>query len=93
MNEIETKTIAVRTSDRSEEISSGNYNSNSYGTEPQKLLEVLKILPQEWALVAVGKDKAPLGKDWQNTPLTLEDFEQATQTGKFESLLINVSSG
>ncbi|MBW4662184.1 MAG: DUF3987 domain-containing protein [Drouetiella hepatica Uher 2000/2452] len=54
---------------------------------------MVKTLPEEWALVAVGDKKAPLGTDWQNKPLALEDFRKATQAGMFESLSITSKEG
>ncbi|MBD2028180.1 DUF3987 domain-containing protein, partial [Leptolyngbya sp. FACHB-711] len=89
MNETNTKTIAVASSDRSEKTFSGNYPSSNPKPTPQQLLEAVKTLPEAWALVAVGANKAPLGKDWTKLPLTQADFEKAVQTGEFESLLVH----
>ncbi|MEP0921217.1 DUF3987 domain-containing protein [Leptolyngbya sp. ST-U4] len=88
MNETNTKTIAVASSDRSEKTFSGNYPSSNPKPTPQQLLEAVKTLPEAWALVAVGANKAPLGKGWTKLPLTQADFEKAVQTGEFESLLV-----
>ncbi len=93
MDQIHKEAIAI-SSDRqnTKKISDRNSNSNNRIT-PHQLLQNLKLLPEDWALVAVGNNKAPLGNNWQNTPLTLQDFEAAVETGYFKCLKVKTQDG
>ncbi|MBW4490239.1 MAG: DUF3987 domain-containing protein [Trichocoleus desertorum ATA4-8-CV12] len=64
------------------------HSSKNAKPTPQQLLGFLKAIPGDWALVAVGDNKAPIGKNWQNTPLTKQDFEVAAQSGQFKRLAV-----
>lgn len=88
MQEIITDAITTTTSDRSKITLPGPYPSSNCKVTPQQLLKVLEILPKHWALVAVGDNKAPLGRNWTTHSLTPEDFEKAIQASKFETLLV-----
>ncbi|MBM0740411.1 DUF3987 domain-containing protein [Phormidium sp. CLA17] len=69
-------------------------SSNTNGKEvTQQLLQNLQLLPDSWALVPVGDNKAPLGKDWQSTPLTKASFETAVKVGYFQELKVNTKNG
>lgn len=52
----------------------------------QKLLQHLQVLPSNWAFVAVGNNKAPIGNNWQKTSLTKQSFEVAAKVGHFQEL-------
>ncbi|MEH2175331.1 DUF3987 domain-containing protein [Nostoc sp.] len=94
MSEIQKKAITATNSDCQSKKNSSAQDSNSINTiTPQKLLQDFKLIPKDWALVAVGNNKAPLGNNWQNTPLTLQDFEAAVETGYFKCLKVKTQDG
>lgn len=88
MTESHEKAIAATNSDRQTKTFSEHHSNISDKVSPQQLLEDLEELPDNWALVAVGKNKAPIGNNWQNTPLTKRDFKAAVQVGRFECLTV-----
>ncbi|QIR36786.1 hypothetical protein HCG51_08540 [Tolypothrix sp. PCC 7910] len=84
MDETQKEAITATNSDRQNKNKNSDYNYNRNNTIAlKKLLQDLKFLPEDWALVAVGNQKAPLGKNWQKTPLSRQDFEAAFQVGEF----------
>lgn len=86
MDEQDEKAIAAGNSDRPTN-SSTNLNSGSPITnQQQRLLQESSKCPADWALVAVGDTKNPLGENWQTSPLDKQDFEDAVQVGRFECL-------
>ncbi|MEH1931692.1 DUF3987 domain-containing protein [Nostoc sp.] len=89
MDEIHKEAIAVSSSDRQTENKISDYHSNRNNTiAHQELLQNLNSIPEDWALVAVGNKKAPVGKNWQNTPLKGQDFKAAVETGFFKCLTV-----
>jgi len=50
------------------------------------LLSQLAVLPDSWRFVPINGNKQPLGRDWQNTHMTVADFVQAEETGSFSKL-------
>ncbi|MBD2467871.1 DUF3987 domain-containing protein [Nostoc sp. FACHB-145] len=94
MDEIPKKAITATNSDRQSKKNSSAQDSNSNNTiTPQQLLQKLKSLPEDWAVIPVGHNKAPLGNNWQNTPLELHDFEAAVETGDFKRLTVKTHDG
>ena len=93
MDQIHKEAITTN-SDRQNTKKISDHNSNSSNRiTPHQLLQNLKLLPGDWALVAVGNNKAPLGNNWQNTPLTLQEFEAAVETGYFKCLKVKTQDG
>ncbi|MBD2207551.1 DUF3987 domain-containing protein [Calothrix sp. FACHB-1219] len=89
MDETHKEAITASNSDRQSTKKISAHNSNTSNTiKPQQLLQNMKLLPEDWALVAVGNNKAPFGNNWQNTPLTTQDFEAAVETGCFKCLTV-----
>lgn len=83
------KAIAATNTDRhAMNLSSTSHSTSSNKITPQQLLQALDLLPTSWALVAVGRNKAPLGTNWQKIPLTKQDFEVAVQDRCFERLTV-----
>ncbi|WP_414753191.1 DUF3987 domain-containing protein [Anabaena sp. CCY 9910] len=94
MDEINKEAITATNSDRQSKNKFSVHNSNSINTiTPQQLLQDLKLIPKDWALVPVGNNKAPLANNWQNTPLKLQDFEAAVETGIFKHLTVKTYDG
>lgn len=59
----------------------------------EDLLTEVSTLPSEWAFVACGGNKAPIGDNWQRIPLRSDDFHAAVKNGKFEKLSIQPKTG
>ncbi|MBD2458218.1 DUF3987 domain-containing protein [Nostoc sp. FACHB-87] len=94
MNEIHKEAITATNSDRQSKNKFSAHDSNSINTiTPRQLLQDLELIPKDWALVPVGNNKAPLGNNWQNTPLELHDFEAAVETGEFQCLKMKKQDG
>jgi hypothetical protein len=92
MNQTDKNAIAVATSDRQIKNSfSTHHPSSTSQITPLQLLQEVKRFPDDWALVAARGNKVPLGNNWQNTPLTKQDFEQAHRIGRFDRLVITPS--
>jgi len=88
------KAIASSTGDRSNSANFTDPDSNTLKLLHQRqLLEKLESLPSDWKLVAVGDNKAPLGKDWTRNPLAKEDFSKAVQLGHFQCLILKKKNG
>ncbi|BAY33717.1 bifunctional DNA primase/polymerase [Nostoc carneum NIES-2107] len=94
MDEIQKEAIAATNSDRRSKNKNSDQNSNRNTTRSlQELRQNLKLLPEDWALVAVGNNKAPLGKNWQKTPLSRQEFEAAFKLKEFKCLTVETKDG
>ncbi|WP_375470163.1 DUF3987 domain-containing protein [uncultured Nostoc sp.] len=94
MDEIHKEAIAATNTDRQSKKNLSAPDSNSINTiTHQQLLQNLKSIPKDWSLVPIGNNKAPLGNNWQNTPLEVHDFETAVKTGNFKRLTVKTHDG
>jgi len=89
MNQSDKNAIAVGTDDRqTKNTFSTDHPTSQPKVSTQELLQLVRMLPGNWALVAVGDNKAPLGCNWQKIPLTKQGFEKAYEIGRFDQLVI-----